>query len=95
VLALGVMTMLSRIDYHRLRPDLPCAGITVLLVMSVVGFGHGGGGAALAPGRPGQLSASEARRLRSSCGSRTRSRKAEQIRSFSIGMLRIFSWRES
>ena len=39
---------LSRIDYHKLRPfTYPILGaVTLLMILSVIGFGHSGGGAA-------------------------------------------------
>jgi cell division protein FtsW len=44
---LGVMYVVSRIDYHHLRPlTYPILGtVVVLLLLSVLGFGHTGGGA--------------------------------------------------
>ncbi len=46
--ALGVMGIVSHIDYHKLRPfTYPgLALVAVLLTLSVLGFGHRGGGAA-------------------------------------------------
>ena len=46
-LGLAVILVVSRIDVHRLRPlTYPILGlVTVLMVLSVVGFGHTGGGA--------------------------------------------------
>jgi cell division protein FtsW len=94
ILALGVMTMLSRIDYHRLRPlTYPLlAGITALLVMSVVGFGHSGGGAArwLRLG-PVNFQPSEGAKVALILWlAYSLEKKREQVRSFSIGMLPHF-----
>lgn len=45
---LGVMWLTSLIDYHRYQKVtyLILGGVSVLLILSVVGFGHSGGGAA-------------------------------------------------
>jgi cell division protein FtsW len=47
-IALALMAFTSRIDYHKLRPfTYPGIGVVVvLLTLSVLGFGHTGGGAA-------------------------------------------------
>src|SRR5690606_17822826 len=47
-LALAVVLLTSRFDYHKLKPlTYPVlGGVTLLLLLSVVGFGHTGGGAA-------------------------------------------------
>jgi cell division protein FtsW len=94
VLALGVMTMLSRLDYHRLRPlTYPLlAGITGLLLLSVVGFGHSGGGAArwLRFG-PVNFQPSEGAKVALILWlAYSLEKKREQVRSFSIGMLPHF-----
>jgi len=48
LLALGVMWGVSRFDYHKLRllTYLTLGVVTLLMLLSVVGFGHSGGGAA-------------------------------------------------
>ena len=45
---LAIMLAASRIEYHRLKPfTYPILGVvTVLMILSVTGFGHTGGGAA-------------------------------------------------
>lgn len=94
ILALVTMTVLSRIDYHRLRPlTYPAlAAVTVLLAMSVVGFGHSGGGAArwLRLG-PINIQPSEAAKLALILWlGYSLAKKKEQVKSFSIGMLPHF-----
>lgn len=93
-LALATITIVSRIDYHQLRkltyPVL--GGVTVLLVMSVVGFGHTGGGAArwLRLG-PVNVQPSEAAKLALILWlGYSLAKKKEQVKSFSIGMLPHF-----
>jgi cell division protein FtsW len=90
-LALVIMTVVSRIDYHRFRrftyPIL--AVVTVLLAMSVVGFGHRGGGAArwLALG-PIHIQPSETAKLALILWlAYSLEKKKEKVKSFSIGML--------
>jgi len=87
VLVLGV----SRLDYRRLRPfTYPfLGGVTVLMVLSVAGFGHTGGGAArwLAFG-PVNVQPSEAAKLALVLWlAYSLEKKRERVRSFSIGML--------
>ena len=43
-----IMLVVSRFDYHRLKPfTYPIlGGVTLLMILSVTGFGHTGGGAA-------------------------------------------------
>jgi cell division protein FtsW len=94
LLALVVMTLMSRIDYHRLRPfTYPLLGtVTLLLVLSVVGFGHTGGGAArwLRLG-PINVQPSEAAKLALILWlGYSLAKKQEKVRSFSIGMLPHF-----
>ncbi|MGC4092301.1 MAG: putative lipid II flippase FtsW [Polyangiaceae bacterium] len=89
-----VMLTVSRFDYHRLRkltyPLL--AGVTFLMVLSVIGFGHSGGGAArwLALG-PIHIQPSEAAKLALVLWlAYSLEKKREQVKSFSIGMLPHF-----
>ncbi len=90
---LGLVTLLlvSRVDYHRLRlltyPIL--AGVTGLLLMSVVGFGHSGGGAArwLKLG-PINIQPAEMAKLALVLWlAYSLAKKREQVKSFSIGLL--------
>jgi cell division protein FtsW len=94
--SLGLVTMLlaSRIDYHRLRPfTYPIlGGITLLMILSVTGFGHTGGGAArwLAFG-PVHVQPSEAAKLALILWlAYSLEKKRERMKSFSIGMLPHF-----
>jgi cell division protein FtsW len=94
VLALAVMTVLSRVDYHRVRPlTYPLLFvITMLLVMSVAGFGHSGGGAArwLRFG-PVNFQPSEGAKIALILWlAYSLEKKQEKVRSFSIGMLPHF-----
>ncbi len=87
VLTLG----LSHIDYHVYRRfTYPILGaVTVLMVMSVIGFGHSGGGAArwLAVG-PIHVQPSEAAKLALVLWlAYSLEKKRENVKSFSIGML--------
>jgi cell division protein FtsW len=93
-LALVVMTLVSRVDYHRLRPlTYPVLGaVTMLLVLSVVGFGHTGGGAArwLRLG-PINVQPSEAAKLALILWlGYSLDKKQDKVKSFSIGMLPHF-----
>jgi cell division protein FtsW len=90
VLVLGI----SRIDYHRLRPlTYPILGaVTVLMVLSVIGFGHSGGGAArwLAVG-PIHIQPSEAAKLGLILWlAYSLAKKQDRVKSFSIGMVPHF-----
>lgn len=94
LVALAVMTFLSRVDYHRLRPfTYPVLGaVTMLLVLSVVGFGHTGGGAArwLRLG-PINVQPSEAAKLALILWlGYSLAKKQDKVKSFSIGMLPHF-----
>ena len=77
--AFALMLVMSHIDYHRWRPlTYPILGlVTALMVLSVVGFGHTGGGAArwLAIAR---FTSSPRKRpsWRSCCGWPTRSKRS-------------------
>ncbi|HYP88727.1 MAG TPA: putative lipid II flippase FtsW [Polyangiaceae bacterium] len=87
VLTLG----LSHIDYHLYRRfTYPILGVvTVLMVMSVIGFGHSGGGAArwLAIG-PIHIQPSEAAKLALVLWlAYSLEKKRDKVKSFSIGML--------
>jgi cell division protein FtsW len=89
-----VMLIASRIDYHRLRPfTYPILGIvTFLMILSVTGFGHTGGGAArwLAIG-PIHVQPSEAAKLALILWlAYSLEKKRERMKSFSIGMLPHF-----
>jgi cell division protein FtsW len=94
LLALAVMTVMSRVDYHRLRAfTYPVLGaVTCLLVLSVVGFGHTGGGAArwLRLG-PINVQPSEAAKLALILWlAYSLEKKQDKVKSFSIGMLPHF-----
>jgi len=89
--SLAVIWVLSRIDYHRLRPlTYPIlGGVAVLLVLSVIGFGHTGGGATrwLRLG-PVHVQPSEAAKLALVLWlAYSLEKKREQVKSFSVGML--------
>jgi cell division protein FtsW len=89
-----VMLVASRIDYHRLRPfTYPILGVvTFLMILSVTGFGHTGGGAArwLAIG-PIHVQPSEAAKLALILWlAYSLEKKRERMKSFSIGMLPHF-----
>jgi cell division protein FtsW len=90
-LALAIMLFVSRIDYHKLRrftyPIL--GGVTVLMVLSVIGFGHTGGGAArwLRLG-PIHIQPSEAAKLALVLWlAYSLEKKREHVKTFSIGMV--------
>ena len=95
--ALGALVLIfvaSRIDYHLLRPfTYPILGaVTVLMILSVVGFGHTGGGAArwLRFG-PIHVQPSEAAKLALILWlAYSLEKKRERMKSFSIGMLPHF-----
>jgi len=94
IMAILVMTVVSRVDYHRLRAfTYPVLGaVTVLLVLSVVGFGHTGGGAArwLRLG-PINIQPSEAAKLALILWlGYSLDKKQDKVKSFSIGMLPHF-----
>ncbi|HEX5100175.1 MAG TPA: putative lipid II flippase FtsW [Polyangiaceae bacterium] len=91
---LAIMLLTSRIEYHRLKPfTYPILGVvTVLMIMSVTGFGHTGGGAArwLALG-PIHVQPSEAAKLALILWlAYSLEKKRERMKSFSIGMLPHF-----
>jgi cell division protein FtsW len=91
---LAIMLAASRIEYHRLKPfTYPILGVvTVLMIMSVTGFGHTGGGAArwLALG-PIHVQPSEAAKLALILWlAYSLEKKRERMKSFSIGMLPHF-----
>ncbi len=93
---LGLITMLaaSRFDYHRIKPfTYPILGVvTVLMILSVTGFGHTGGGAArwLAIG-PIHVQPSEMAKLALIFWlAYSLEKKREKMKSFSIGMLPHF-----
>jgi cell division protein FtsW len=91
---LAIMLLASRIEYHRLKPfTYPILGVvTVLMIMSVTGFGHTGGGAArwLALG-PIHVQPSEAAKLALILWlAYSLEKKRERMKSFSIGMLPHF-----
>jgi cell division protein FtsW len=82
---------LSHLDYHRLRPfTYPIlGGVTFLMILSVIGFGHTGGGAArwLAIG-PVHVQPSEAAKLALILWlAYSLEKKRDKVKSFSIGML--------
>ena len=87
----ALMLVLSHIDYHHYRrftyPIL--GGVTVLMVLSVIGFGHSGGGAArwLAIG-PIHIQPSEAAKVALVLWlAYSLEKKRDKVKSFSIGML--------
>jgi cell division protein FtsW len=89
--SLLVIWVLSRIDYHRLRPlTYPIlGGVAVLLVLSVIGFGHSGGGATrwIALG-PIHVQPSEAAKLALVLWlAYSLEKKRDKVKSFSVGML--------
>jgi cell division protein FtsW len=88
--ALAVMALVSRVDYHKLRPfTYPgLAVVVVLLTLSVLGFGHTGGGAArwLAFG-PCTCSRRSLRSSSSSSGSATRSTRSRAGQDLWVGVL--------
>jgi cell division protein FtsW len=89
--AFALMLALSHVDYHRLRRfTYPILGVvTLLMVLSVIGFGHTGGGAArwLALG-PIHVQPSEAAKLGLILWlAYSLEKKREKVKSFSIGML--------
>ncbi|HEV8550090.1 MAG TPA: putative lipid II flippase FtsW [Polyangiaceae bacterium] len=89
-----VLLVASRIEYHRYKPfTYPILGVvTVLMILSVTGFGHTGGGAArwLAIG-PIHVQPSEAAKLALILWlAYSLEKKREKMKSFSIGMLPHF-----
>lgn len=89
--ALFTVFFVSRIDYRRLRPlTYPLlGGVTLLMILSVIGFGHTGGGAArwLSLG-PIHVQPSEMAKLALVLWlAYSLEKKQERVRSFSIGML--------
>lgn len=89
--ALVVMFLLSRFDYHRFRPlTYPIlATVTGLLILSVIGFGHRGGGATrwLSLG-PIHIQPSEAAKLGLILWlAYSLAKKKARVKSFSVGML--------
>ncbi len=92
--SLVLMYLASRFDYHRLRPlTYPILGaVTVLMVLSIIGFGHTAGGAArwLKLG-PIQVQPSEAAKLALVLWlAYSLAKKRDQVKSFKIGMLPHF-----
>src|SRR5690606_10202385 len=93
-LALLLMFGVSRLDYTRLRPltYLGLIAVVVMMVLSVVGFGHTGGGAArwLRLG-PIHIQPSEAAKLALVLWlAYSLDKKRERVKSFSLGMLPHF-----
>jgi len=91
VLGLAVMLGFARLDYHKLRPLTYPALITVtgLMLLSVIGFGHTGGGAArwLRIG-PVHIQPSEAAKLALILWlGYSLDKKQDRVKSFSIGFL--------
>jgi cell division protein FtsW len=89
-----ILLVASRIEYHRIKPfTYPILGVvTVLMILSVTGFGHTGGGAArwLALG-PIHVQPSEAAKLALILWlAYSLEKKRERMKSFSIGMLPHF-----
>jgi cell division protein FtsW len=90
-LGLLVMFVVSRIDYHRLRPfTYPILGVvSLLLLLSVLGFGHTGGGAVrwLRLG-PINIQPSEAAKLALILWvGYSLDKKQERVKSFVVGVL--------
>jgi cell division protein FtsW len=88
---LAVMMLCAHLDYRRLRrfTYVALAAVTVLLVMSVIGFGHTGGGAArwLRLG-PIHIQPSEAAKLALILWlAHSLEKKQGRVKSFSIGFL--------
>jgi cell division protein FtsW len=88
------MLLVSRFDYKKLKPfTYPIlGGVTLLMILSVTGFGHTGGGAArwLALG-PIHVQPSEAAKLALILWlAYSLEKKRERMKSFSIGMLPHF-----
>jgi cell division protein FtsW len=88
---LAVMMFCAHFDYRRLRrfTYVALAGVTILLLLSVIGFGHTGGGAArwLRLG-PIHIQPSEAAKLALILWlAHSLEKKQGQVRSFSIGFL--------
>jgi cell division protein FtsW len=86
-----LMLALSHIDYHHYKrlTYLILGGVTVLMILSVIGFGHSGGGAArwLAIG-PIHIQPSEAAKLALILWlAYSLEKKRDRVKSFSIGML--------
>jgi cell division protein FtsW len=89
--SLALVWVLSRLDSHKLKPlTYPILGGTAgLLVLSVIGFGHSGGGATrwLALG-PIHIQPSEAAKLALILWlAYSLEKKREKVKSFSVGML--------
>lgn len=89
--SLCLMWIVARIDYHRLKAlTYPILGMTtVLMILSVIGFGHTGGGAArwLRIG-PVHVQPSEMAKLALVLWlAYSLEKKKEQVKSFSIGLL--------
>jgi cell division protein FtsW len=88
---LAVMMVCARLDYRRLRrfTYVGLGGVTLLLLLSVVGFGHTGGGAArwLRLG-PIHIQPSEAAKLALILWlAHSLEKKQGQVKTFSIGLL--------
>jgi cell division protein FtsW len=93
-IGLVIMLLVSRVDVHRLKPlTYPILGVvTAMLVLSVIGFGHTGGGATrwLALG-PIHIQPSEMAKLALILWlAYSLEKKREKMKSFSIGMLPHF-----
>ncbi len=91
VVGVVLMILVSGVDYHRYRPlTYPALGIvTALLVLSVAGFGHTGGGATrwLRLG-PVHVQPSEMAKLALVLWlAYSLAKKRERVKSFSVGML--------
>lgn len=85
------MLVVSRIDYHKLRPFtyLALGLVTILMLLSVIGFGHTGGGAARWLRIGGiQIQPSEAAKVALVLWlAYSLAKKQEKVRSFSVGLL--------
>jgi cell division protein FtsW len=91
IAALFVMFGVSRLDYHRLyRLTYPVlAGVGVLLLLCVIGFGHSGGGAArwLAIGPVHVQPAEMAKLAIVTWLAYSLAKKAEKVKTFTVGFL--------
>lgn len=91
VVGLLLVVALARLDYHRLRPlAYPMLGGSVLLMLYIAaGFGHSAGGAArwISVG-PIHIQPAETAKIAMICWlAYSLSKKADRIRSFSVGFL--------
>lgn len=91
LVGLGVMFVASKLDYHRYQPFtyVILGGVSVLMILSVIGFGHSGGGAArwLKLG-PVHVQPSEMAKLALILWlAYSLAKKQERVKTFKVGML--------